>query len=30
VYIYIYIYIYGIWNDGNNNPIFKAAKETQM
>ena len=26
----ILMHIYGIWKDGNNNPIFKTEKETQM
>ena len=26
----ILMYIYGIWKDGNNDPICKTAKETQM
>ena len=26
----ILTYIYGIWKDGNNDPICKTAKETQM
>ena len=26
----ILMHIYGIYNDGNNNPICKTAKETQM
>ena len=24
------MHIYGIWKDGNNDPIFETAKETQM
>ena len=26
----ILTHIYGIWKDGNDDPIFKTAKETQM
>ena len=26
----ILMHIYGIWKDGNDNPICKTAKETQM
>ena len=26
----ILTHIYGIWKDGNNNPVRKTAKETQM
>ena len=26
----ILMHIYGIWKDGNNDPIFETAKETQM
>ena len=26
----ILTHIYGIWKDGNDNPIFEMAKETQM
>ena len=28
--ILTHIYIYGIWKDGNDNPICKTEKETQM
>ena len=27
---YTSAYIYGIWKDGNNNPVYETAKETQM
>ena len=27
---YTSTYIYGIWKDGNNNPVYETAKETQM
>ena len=26
----ILIHIYRVWKDGNDNPMYKAAKETQM
>ena len=26
----ILMHIYGIWKDGNNNPVYKTAKETLM
>ena len=26
----ILMHIYGIWKDGNDNPVCKTAKETQM